>query len=224
MCGSHTVHTKATCAIGNDPRAVELRPSDYNVAMKIRPTMFVLLVSLAATGLCVQLVMAQARGARAGGAAAPPRAQQVHGTLLQVMRGILFPNSNVLFASQTVDPATVKKDADPTSSVNPLAGQYGGWEAIENSGIAMAEAANLLMIPGRVCGNGKPVPVQNADWPRFVQGLRDAGMATYKAGQSKNMDMVLEAADTVTTACMNCHEVYREKTPAQGGLAARCTK
>ena len=140
------------------------------------------------------------------------------------MRGILFPNSNVVFLAQGTDPATVPKDADGTTSVNPLASVYGGWEAIENSGIAMAEAANLLTIPGRVCGNGKPVPVQNADWQRFVQGLRDAGMATYKAGQSKNMDMVVEAADTVTTACMNCHEVYREKTPAQGGMAARCTK
>ena len=192
--------------------------------MTIRYSVFAALVFLVATVLCAHLVMAQARGARAGGAAAPPRTQQVHGTLLQVMRGILFPNSNVLFSAQTVDPASVKKDADPTASVNPLAGQYGGWEAIENSGIAMAEAANLLTIPGRVCGNGKPVPVQNADWQRFVQGLRDAGMATYKAGQSKNMDMVIEAADTVTTACMNCHEVYREKTPAQGGMNARCTK
>jgi hypothetical protein len=192
--------------------------------MKIRHTAFVLLVLLATIALCAEVVMAQARGARAGGAAAAPRAQQVHGNLLQVMRGVLFPNSNVVFSAQTVDPASVKKDADPTSSVNPLAGAYGSWEAIENSGIAMAEAANLLTLPGRVCGNGKPVPVQNADWQRFVQGLRDAGMATYKAGQSKNMDMVVEAADTVTTACMNCHEVYREKTPAQGGMNARCTK
>ena len=192
--------------------------------MKIRHTTFVLLVLLSATALYAEALMAQARGARAGAAGAAPRAQQVHGNLLQVMRAILFPNSNVLFSSQTVDPASVKKDADPTSSVNPLAGAYGGWEAIENSGIAMAEGANLLTIPGRVCGNGKPVPVQNADWQRFVQGLRDAGLATYKAGQSKNMDMVIDAADTVTTACMNCHDVYREKTPAQGGLAARCTK
>ena len=193
--------------------------------MKIRHAIFaVFVLSLIATVWGAASVMAQARGARAGGAAPAPRAQQVHGTLLQVMRGILFPNSNVLFSAQSVDPATVKKDADPTTSVNPLAGQYGGWEAIENSGVAMAEAANLLTILGRVCGNGKPAPVQNADWQRFVQGLRDAGMATYKAGQSKNMDMVLDAADKVTTACMNCHEVYREKTPAQGGMAARCTK
>jgi hypothetical protein len=192
--------------------------------MKIRYTAFALLLSVTATALCGDIIMAQARGARGAAAPAAPRGQQVHGTLLQVMRGILFPNSNVLFSAQSVDPATVKKDADPTSSVNPLAGAYGGWEAIENSGIAMAEAANLLTLPGRVCGNGKPVPVQNADWQRFVQGLRDAGMATYKAGQSKNMDMVVEAADEVTTACMNCHEVYREKTPAQGGMNARCTK
>src|ERR1041385_814982 len=193
--------------------------------MKIRHAIFaVFVLSLIATVLGAASVMAQARGARAGGAAPAPRAQQVHGTLLQVMRGILFPNSNVLFSAQSVDPASVKKDADPASAVNPLAGQYGGGEAIENSGIAMAEAANLLTIPGRVCGNGKPAPVQNADWQRFVQGLRDAGMATYKAGQSKKMDMGLDAADRVTTACMNCHDVYREKTPAQGGMAARCTK
>jgi len=192
--------------------------------MMIRYTALALLLSVTAGALTGEALIAQARGARGGAAPAAPRAQQVQGNLLQVMRGILFPNSNVLFASQSVDPATVKKDADPTSSVNPLAGNYGGWEAIENSGIAMAEAANLLTIPGRVCGNGKPVPVQNADWQRFVQGLRDAGMATYKAGQSKNMDMVVEAADQVTTACMNCHEVYREKTAAQGGMAGRCTK
>ncbi len=193
--------------------------------MKIHTATFVMLAFLGVGALCVAGASAQApaRG-RGAAAAAPVRAQQVHANLLQVMRAILFPNSNVIFSAQTQDPASVKKDTDGTSSVNPLAGMYGGWQAIENSGLAMAEAANLLMIPGRVCSNGKPVPVQNADWQQFVKGLRDAGMAAYKAGQSKNMDTVVDAADTVTTACMNCHDVYREKTPAQGGLAARCTK
>lgn len=159
---------------------------------------------------------------------APPSAasrpqSQVHGDLRQVMRGILFPNSNVVFFAQGTDPASVPKDADGTTSVNPLASVYGGWEAIENSGIALAEAANLLTIPGRMCANGKPVPVQNADWQRFVQGLRDAGMASYKAAQSKDMDKMLDAADTLTNACSDCHDVYREKTEQRGGDAARCT-
>jgi hypothetical protein len=202
--------------------------------MRLRTVTFVSLVCSCVALLSVEIVVAQApaRGvapppaptAARGRGAAPAARYQVHGTVLQVMRGILFPNSNVVFSAQSVDPATVKKAADPTAATDPLTGIYGGWEAIENSGIAMAEAANLLAIPGRVCSNGKPAPVQNADWQMFVQGLRAAGMATYKAGQSKKMDAVVDVSDTVTTACMNCHEVYREKTPAQGGLAARCTK
>ena len=191
--------------------------------MMIRYTALALLLSVTAGALTGEALIAQARGARGGAAPAAPRAQQVQGNLLQVMRGILFPNSNVLFASQSVDPATVKKDADPTSSVNPLAGNYGGWEAIENSSIALAEAANLLTIPGRMCANGKPVPVQSADWQRFVQGLRDAGMASYKAAQTKDMDKMLDAADTLTNACSECHDVYREKSEQRGGDAARCT-
>lgn len=194
--------------------------------MRIRTRTFAVFVVALLAVLWTAVALAQTRG-RAAGAAPQARAaalQQVHGNLLQVMRGVLFTNSNVIFYAQSQDPGAVKKDADPTMSVNPLAGIYGGWEAIENSGLALAESANLLTLPGRVCANGKPAPVQAADWQQFVKGLRDAGMVAYKAGQSKNMDMVLEAADAVSTACMNCHDVYREKTPAQGGLAARCTK
>jgi hypothetical protein len=174
-------------------------------------------------GVAVFAVACSRVQAPAVAAAAGPQSQ-VHGNLRQVMRGILFPSSNVVFFAQSTDPTTVPQDTDPSSAVNPLASVYGGWDAIENSGIALAEAANLLTIPGRTCANGKPVPVQSADWQRFVQGLRDAGMAAYKAGQSKDMDKVVDAAGTVTSACSDCHDVYREKTAERGGEAARCTQ
>jgi hypothetical protein len=182
-------------------------------------------VGMAALAACSPpTAPSQSAGAPAQAQSAASRPQsQVHGDLRQVMRGILFPNSNVVFFAQGNDPATVPKDADGTTSVNPLASVYGGWDAIENSSIALAEAANLLTIPGRTCANGKPVPVQNADWQRFVQGLRDAGLASYKAAQSKDMDKMLDAADTLTNACSECHDVYREKTEQRGGDAARCT-
>ncbi len=173
-------------------------------------------------GAAVLAVACSRVEAPSAGAAAGPQSQ-VHGNLRQVMRGILFSNSNVVFFAQGTDPTTVPQDTDPASAVNPFAGVYGGWGAIENSGIAIAEAANLLAMPGRTCANGKPVPVQNADWQRFVQALRDAGMAAYKAGQSKDMDKVLDAAGTMTSACSDCHDVYREKTAERGGDAARCT-
>ena len=135
-----------------------------------------------------------------------------------------MPNVNVIYGAQSQDPATIKPADDPNDSPNPLTGSWGGWAAVENSGLALAEASRLLNVPGRVCSNGKPVPLQNADWPKFVQGLRAAALVAYKAGQAKNMDALGDASDKVTTACMNCHDVYREKSDKQGGLAARCTK
>ena len=178
----------------------------------------ILLAGLVVAGCAAAAAQAPARGgARAGGAAG---GQQTHGNLLQVMRGVLYPASNVVFAAQD-DPATVKPADDPSTSPNPLSSSYGQWQAVENAGIAIAESANLLTMP-RMCSSGRPAPVGNADWQKFVQGLRDSGMTVYKAAQSKNVDRITEAADSIATACGNCHDVYREKTPAQGGAKNRC--
>jgi hypothetical protein len=124
----------------------------------------------------------------------------------------------VVFAAQGDNPADAKPEKDPSMAVNPLASSYGKWEAVENASLAIAEAANLIILPGRKCSNGLTVPLQNADWAKFVQGVREAGMAAYKAAQSKNQDNILTAADTLTTACANCHEKYRDKPT----LAERC--
>ena len=144
-------------------------------------------------------------------AKAPVLARQVPATLAQLMKGILFPNSNVIFFAQGENPADVPPAKDPATAINPVASAYGKWEAVENSGLAIAEAASLLSVPGRKCSNGRAVPFGNADWPKLVQGLREAGIAAYKAAQSKNQDKILDAADVMTTACANCHEKYREK-------------
>ena len=177
---------------------------------------------LGAVGVCAGAATLAVAGVACGQApapAAPAQDARVHGNLVQVMRGIVYPASNVIFAAQATDPATVKPEGDPSTSPNPLSSSYGGWEAVANAGIALSEAANLLIIPGRLCQNGKPVPIQNADWQMWVQGLRDAGMASYKAGQARSQDAVLEASDVMSTACQNCHDKYRE---APGGLPNRC--
>jgi hypothetical protein len=161
-------------------------------------------------------LMAQTPAPARPAAAAP--AMQVKADLRQLMRGTLFPASNVIFAAQSENPADVPPAKDPSMATNPLASTYGKWEAVENSALALSEVANLLMLPGRKCANGLPVPLKNADWAKFVQGLRDAGTAAYKAAQTKNQDKIVDAADVMTTACANCHEKYREKPT----LADRC--
>jgi len=171
------------------------------------------------------VVQAQAPAAPKPAAAAPAAARyRTHGNLNQVMRGILFPNSNVVFAAQSEDFAKIAQDKDPSTATDPLKGVYNSWTAVEDSGYALAEAANLLMIPGRVCSNGKPAPVGNADWAKFAAGLREAGMEAVKAGKAKSQDAVLDVSDKMTTACSACHDVYREKSDKQGGVAARCSK
>jgi cytochrome c556 len=146
-----------------------------------------------------------------------PQASQsarVEGDLGQVMRGIFFPNSNIIFDAQNVDPVEKAKKSE-----TPYGNAYSGWLEVENAAISIAEAANLLTIPGRRCMNGKPVPLDQADWPGLVQGLRDAAQASYKAALTKNQDEIVNAAGTLTEACAACHDKYREKPDE----ANRCT-
>ena len=184
----------------------------------------VVLVLLAWMGTWTHIAVGQtptpapsaASAQKKSGVAAP--APRVYANLAQLMRGILFPASNVIFAAQNDDPNKIPPAKDPATATDLLASSYGQWQAVENSSLALSEAATLLMIPGRKCSNGLPVPIRNADWPKFVQGLRDAGMTAYKAAQSKNTDNILRAADAITEACANCHNKYREKPT----LADRC--
>lgn len=184
--------------------------------MQIRNSIPVLLLA-GGLGMFVAQSQAQAQTPAKGPAPAAP-AMQVHATLIQLMRGTLFPESNVIFAAQNQNPADIKEAQDPSVAPNPLESSYGKWEAVENAALAMTEVANLLMVPGRKCANGKDVPLKDPNWAKWVQGLREAGLTTYKAAQAKDQDKIVDAADVITTACANCHNRYREKP----SLAQRC--
>ena len=184
------------------------------------------LVLLVSAGVSASLLGITARAqapARGGASAAPARGgtaerAKLDANMLQLMRGILYPASNVIFAAQG-DLTELKPPADPSVSPNPLTSTYGGWEAVQNAALALSEAANLITLPGRLCSNGKPAPVQRADWIKYTQGLRDAGRVAYKAAQSKSQDAMSDAAGTVADACSKCHDVYREK---KNGPQDRC--
>jgi hypothetical protein len=145
--------------------------------------------------------------------AAPP-SNQLPANLAQLMRGTFYPESNVVFAAQDVNPAEVPHAKDPSMATDPLQSSYGKWQAVENNALAIAEVASLLNVPGRKCANGLDVPVTNPDWVKFVQELRDAGMTAYAAAQTKDQDKMTDAAGVMTAACMHCHVKYREKRPA----------
>jgi hypothetical protein len=145
---------------------------------------------------------------------------QVQTDLNRLMRGVFYPASNVVFSAQNDNPADVKfvPGKDPALATDPLASTFGGWQAIENAALALAESTNLLLIPGRNCANGLPVPLNDPDWAKFVLELRDAGMKAYKVAQTKDQGKMVDAADTLSAACAACHRKWREKRR----LADRC--
>ncbi len=148
-------------------------------------------------------------------AQAPPTnaAQQVHANLNQLMRGVLYPAANVVFSVQTDNPADVKfpPGHDPAMSTDPLTSTFGGWVAIENAALALAESANLLSIPGRSCSNGALAPTTDPAWGTFVQEVRDVGMKAYRAAQAKDQEKLTELSETLSTACAGCHRKWRDR-------------
>lgn len=176
-----------------------------------------LLAMLACVAPSLGIEAAQAPAAAPAGRGAAP-ARKVNATMLQLMRGTLYPASNVVFAAQE-DIGKQPKPEDPATSPNPLTNTYGGWQAVENAGLAIAESATLIALPGRLCSNGRPAPVQRADWIRFTNGVRAAGLAVYEAAKKKNTDAIVDVAGTLSDACSMCHDMYREK---KGGEKDRC--
>jgi hypothetical protein len=178
-------------------------------------------ISLAAALLSIAAA-AQTSAPPRPAAAAPNPAVKPAGSLAQVMRGIYFPNSNIIFDVQQNDPAAAKKKSEGgASATDTYAGVYSGWDMVENAAVALTDGVDLILTPGRLCQNGKTVPTRNADFQRFAQDMRKAGLAVLQAAHTKNQEKVSDATNDLTDACSGCHEVYRDTGPADS--AARCT-
>ena len=158
----------------------------------------------------------------------PPNAN-----LAQVMRGIFFPSSNLIFNVQGHDPGEKKDDKPYEPSANDNfswaqwgAGIYSPWEIVDYAALSIADAAPLLLVPGRRCENGRPVPVDQEDWNRFTLELIEAGKAAYKASQSRSQEAVSDVSNQLADACLHCHERYRDKpggtTADPSNKVARC--
>jgi hypothetical protein len=176
-------------------------------------------------GLAVPLVLVSALAAEQPPPVKPaPRpAAKPAGTLAQIMRGIYFSNANLIFDVQQNDPAAPKKKSAGAdgSATDKYGSAYSGWEVVENAAIAVTDGVDLILTPGRLCQNGKPVPVRNADFQQFARNMRAAGLAVLQAAHTKNQEKVSDATNDLADACSSCHEVYRDKGPADS--AARCS-
>jgi mono/diheme cytochrome c family protein len=142
--------------------------------------------------------------------------------LAQLMRALTFPNANILFNVQVKDPATDKPAAPvPFDYVKWGATVYPGWQAVDQAALGLIESTPLFLVPGRRCENGRPAPVDRADYKQYTEALVEVAREAYRASQTRSMDAVSALSDKLNDACANCHKVYRDGAQEGSGLAGK---
>ena len=109
------------------------------------------------------------------------------GNLAQLMRGVFFHNSNLIFTIQEVEAKDMPPQPPPSRPDGLTTFDWGlmiytGWRAVEQSATALADASSLMMLPGLRCENGRAAPVTEPDWIRFTDRMVVGGQADVSAG------------------------------------------
>ena len=110
----------------------------------------------------------------------------------QTMNWILHPAAEVIWDSAgAIITAEGETDLAPTTDE--------GWELVRNGAAVVAEAGNLLMMPGRAAG---------PDWVAYAQELTVAGEVVMAAAAARDADALFDAGGQLYQVCRACHEVY----------------
>ncbi len=154
------------------------------------------------------------------GTSLPPAA----GNLAELMRAIAFPNSNVIFNLQVKNPSDQPAPSMPIpfDYVEWGATIYPGWLQVDQAAVALTETAPLFLTPGRRCQNGRPVPVDRADWQQYVADLVEVGEVIYEASKARDHETLVELSEDLNNTCANCHAVYRDAGGSEGSGTNRC--
>jgi len=184
----------------------------------------------AADAVNSQIAWPAGRGVGAGSAPASSWYAPT-GNLAQLMRGVFFHNSNLIFTIQEVE----AKDIPPQPPASRPDGLttfdwglmiYTGWRAVEQSATALADASSLMMVPGLRCENGRAAPVTEPDWIRFTDRMVSVARRTYRLAQTKNKEALSEYTLDLSNACNACHGTYRDVggrgRGGAGNTAGRC--
>ena len=155
--------------------------------------------------------------------AAAPAARRPTGTLAQIMRGIYFPNANLIYDVQQNDPGAPKKKSDGSGSstdtycehVLRLGDRRERGDRAHRRRRSDPEARDARARTASRC------PLQQADFQKFARNMRAAGRVALQAARTRNQEKVSDATNNIADACVGCHEVYRDKGPADS--PARCT-
>lgn len=139
-------------------------------------------------------------------------------TIKDIMLSIIDPSADVVWESvATVINASGTEERMPRTDEE--------WAEVRRGAIRLAEATNLLMMPGRHVarpGEKSEAPgielepeemdvLINNDretWNRLAKGLHEASVAVLQAIDAKDAQAVFDVGDQIEMACENCHSTY----------------
>lgn len=132
------------------------------------------------------------------GAVASAQSPQAVGTMSDLMVKIIYPASDAIFYITTRTPTTEAE-----------------WGELQGKALAVAESANLLMMPGRARDQDR--------WMQDAKLMLDAGRAAFRAARAKDVAGLEAVNDQLYTSCTSCHQHYRPnygRRPAPDGTAS----
>ncbi|MEQ1908954.1 MAG: hypothetical protein ABMA15_09025 [Vicinamibacterales bacterium] len=161
------------------------------------------------------------------------------GSIKEIMDGIVDPAADVLFDA-------VSYDVTAAGVVQKVPKTTEDWVEIRRHALLLAEATNLLKMPGRRVAPEKPtlqreneppgpedlkpeeiqalIDVDPAAFRRLAQGLTDAAREALQAADAKDVDRLFASGEAIDKACENCHVKYwypKDKKPAADALLRR---
>jgi len=183
----------------------------------------VLLISLVLNTACQK----SSETTAAAPAPAPPPPEYVPtATVKDLMQSVVDPNADVVWLA-----VTTVQSSKGTLETRPKNDEE--WTKVRHGAIALTEASNLLMVPGRHVarpGEKSETPgvelepsemeaLINKDlaaWRKRAHGLHEAGVAALQAIDAKDADKLFEVGEQIERACESCHSQYwypNEKIP-----------
>jgi hypothetical protein len=139
-------------------------------------------------------------------------------TVRDLMTEVIDPNADGVWESvaTVVTPEGTEERAPKTDEE---------WKAVRRHTLALLEASNLLLIPGRSVAKShekseapgielEPEQIQamiekdRATWTKYAHQLQDSSLAVLKAIEAKDADTVMKVSGEIDLACESCHRHY----------------
>jgi hypothetical protein len=150
-------------------------------------------------------------------------------TVKDIMDGVIDPAADALW-----DSVEIIATLDGTEHKAPRTDD--DWKTLRRHAIALVEASNLLLIPGRhVARQGEKAEDARVDlhpeeieallkkdrsaWTRRAHRLHDAAIESLAAVEAKDVTALMNSGETLDAACESCHRNYWYRTPPPDAAA-----